>query len=80
MAGKNAVVGNDTLKQITHLTAALKAPRITESAARLARAMISSLVASIACPPCLCGVWVRSGSGLSRWRVRRLRKGGRPRR
>ncbi|MBG9244001.1 hypothetical protein [Corynebacterium belfantii] len=42
MAGKNAVVGNDTLKQITHLTAALKAPRITESAARLARAMIWS--------------------------------------
>ena len=35
MTGKPAA-GAETLKQITHLAAALKAPRITESAARMA--------------------------------------------
>ena len=36
MSRTPACAGTETLKQITHLAAALKAPRITESAARLA--------------------------------------------
>ena len=36
MSRNTAAAGTETLKQITHLAAALKAPRITESAARLA--------------------------------------------
>ena len=36
MSTKPAAAGAESLKQITHLAAALKAPRITESAARLA--------------------------------------------
>ena len=36
MTPKTASTGTETLKQITHLAAALKAPRITEAAARLA--------------------------------------------
>ena len=38
MSGKPATAAADTLKQITHLAAALKAPRISQSAARLADA------------------------------------------
>ena len=36
MATKNKPAGPEALKQITYLPSALKAPRITEAAARLA--------------------------------------------